>query len=76
MSSQRIKIASLWSKEIKTGQTVLSGYFGDADIEIWPNGYKTQDNHPDWIMYVKPKYKKEKEDGNAVQFQAADSIPF
>jgi len=55
----RIKLTSLWRNTTQDGTEYLSGYWGDARIQIWPNGYKTEDNHPDVIVYLVEKKKRD-----------------
>lgn len=57
--SSRLCLTGLWAKTIN-GQLMLSGYLGNLQIEIWPNGYKTKgSNEPDYRVYLADKYKKE-----------------
>lgn len=59
--SKMVKIAAFWKQTAKDGNWYLSGTFGDASVVIFKNKYKTKDNHPDMIMYVSEKKKKEPE---------------
>ena len=57
----KLKLTGLWKKRIEgSGIEFFTGYLGSAQIEIWPNRYKTADNHPDYIMYLTEQFKKDK----------------
>lgn len=57
---EKIKFLSLWKRQTKDGKTFLSGsYTYDTNITIWQNGFKTQENQPDFIAYLSPKPKKD-----------------
>lgn len=59
---KKIKLTALWSKTVTTKNgplVMMSGYLGDTQIEIWPNQYKKSENHPDYTVYLAPKYKSE-----------------
>jgi hypothetical protein len=47
-----IKIGALWEKVDKNGNPYFIGKFGDATLMIYSNGYKTEDKHPDKIVYI------------------------
>ncbi len=54
-----IKLTSLWKNKTEKGQEYFSGYLGDAKLMIFPNGYKKEDKHPDYIVYLVPNKKKD-----------------
>jgi len=64
-----IKLTSLWKGTTKDGKTYFKGYLGDSQLMIFENGYKTEDKHPDYIVYVDEKKKKETESAN-------EALPF
>jgi hypothetical protein len=58
----RIQLGGLWRNKTEKGNEYLSGPFGNAYLQIWPN--KKRDGHdkdPDFTMCLVPKIKKEKE---------------
>jgi uncharacterized protein (DUF736 family) len=58
--SELVKIGAVWKGQTKKGDPMLSGVMGDASLVILPNGFKEKANHPDYIVYVA---KREKRDG-------------
>lgn len=57
-NSELVKLGGLWRNQTKDGKTYLSGNFGGAKVLIFPNGFKTEDNQPDYtlsITQVQPK---------------------
>ncbi len=56
-----IKLGALWAGNGKEGSPVLSGQInGDVRIVIFKNGYKTEDKHPDYLLYIEAAERKEK----------------
>lgn len=55
-----IKVTGLWKNVDKNGKAYLSGYFGSAKILIFPNEYKKEEKHPDYILNI-VENKKETE---------------
>lgn len=55
-----VKLGALWRKE-KDGKAMLTGKMGDANLLIMPNGFKKEEKHPDYIVYVStpPKPKED-----------------
>jgi hypothetical protein len=54
--SKLVKLTGLWfNKQSNT----FSGKMGSAQIVIAKNKYKTEDKHPDWVLFVAPPRKKE-----------------
>jgi len=91
MNDGMIKITSLWKNKSKSGTEYLSGYLGDSKIMVFPNGYKKEDKHPDYVVYIAPNKKKDEgQSDRSNQFpenkqsqepqgkeqQAIDDIPF
>jgi hypothetical protein len=89
---QKIKLFSLWRKTVNVNgipTEVLSGYLGDTQISIWPNGYKKSEKSPDLVAYVEPRFFLDpKNDGgpseqngfynnsNKIEEYTDDDIPF
>jgi len=71
---EMIQLGGLWQNDDKDGQTFFSGYLGNAKLLIFKNGYKKEDKHPDYIMYVAAKEKKE--DGNEASSAPETKAPF
>ena len=60
MSEEKKKsIGALWEKLDKNGNPYFSCKYKDEDVIIFKNGFKEQDNHPDYLIY-----EREKRDGN------------
>ena len=55
---KKIKLTSLWKNTTKNGIEMFSGFLGDTKIEIWPNGFKKEHKHPDFIIYIVEKEAK------------------
>jgi len=54
-----IKVSGLWLNMDKNGHTYMSGYFGEANIIIYKNKYKTDENkQPDYNLFVAEKTAK------------------
>jgi hypothetical protein len=47
-----VKIGALWSKRDKNNQMYLTGKLGDAQLLVFPNGYKENEKQPDYLCYV------------------------
>lgn len=82
---QRVKLFSLWKKTVTVnGQQVevLSGYLGDTQISIWPNGFKKSEKSPDLVAYVEPRFYADPKDAggpserNGFHDPFEDQIPF
>lgn len=58
MADTKVKLGSLWSNESKNGATYLSGNLGDAKILVFPNSFKKEPKHPDFIVYIASREKK------------------
>lgn len=56
-----VKIGALWQ-----GPKSLNGSMGQARLVVLKNGFKKEDKHPDYIVYVcNPKKKEEPEDNGS-----------
>lgn len=58
MADTKVKLGSLWANEMKNGDTYMSGNFGDAKILIFPNSFKKESKHPDYVIYIASREKK------------------
>ena len=56
-----VKIGALWSKRDKNKQMYLTGKLGDAQLLIFPNGYKENERQPDYLCYVATGRSEEKQ---------------
>ena len=54
-----VKLMGLWKNTSQSGIETLSGNLGGARIVIFPNGYKKEDKHPDYIVYICENKKRE-----------------
>ncbi len=57
-----IELTALWKNSTNDGKEYLSGYLGKSKLLVFPNGYKTRDEHPDYVVYIVEQKKKEDED--------------
>lgn len=70
--SEMVKLGALWVKEGNKGK-FLTGKFGDAQLLVFPNEHKKQDNHPDYIVYVGSRgFGKNKQSDNGWNAAADD----
>ena len=59
----KIKLTALWEKTSKNGTKYWTGRLGDAGLIIFENQYKTEQKHPDLIVYLdQPARQKEEQD--------------
>jgi len=65
MPDEMIKITGLWENETKDGKKYYSGYMGEAKILVFENGFKTEDKHPAFNLYVAKKPKKDESDNGS-----------
>lgn len=49
-----LKVAALYRKTDKRGATYLAGSFGMLRISVMKNGYKQNDNDPDYYLCYRP----------------------
>lgn len=54
-----IELGPLWEKKDKNGKKYLSGVlnifpYGQVNVTIFKNDYKTKDNQPDYKIYYSP----------------------
>ena len=64
------KVGALWAKTTEGGKTLWNGVVKvdgkEVRIDVWPNDYKTESKHPDFVIYKndwKPKTRP-KSDGD------------
>ena len=55
-----VELGALWKKKDKNGKQYLTGSinvfpFGQINITIFENSYKTKDNQPDYKLLYTPK---------------------
>lgn len=70
------KIGALWLREDKDGKKYFGGKLEvgnqEIDVVVFKNGFKTEDKHPDYVVYISEKR------GQAGQTQRrnTDDVPF
>lgn len=64
---QLIEITGLWASDDKNGNTMLSGYLGNAKVLIFANTFKQNEKEPDFRMYVAKKDKPQEQSNNTQQ---------
>jgi len=73
--SERVKLCSLWKNKTKDGKEYLAGYLGDSKIMVFPNGYKTEEKHPDFNVYLVPKKQPEEKKDYGASFPKNEGPP-
>lgn len=63
-----IKLMGLWEKKDQSGNTYFTGSLGGAKVLIFKNKYKTEEKHPDWVVNLDEKKKKEDKPQNDLPF--------
>jgi hypothetical protein len=53
----RLPLGGLWFHESNNGIHYLSGYLGPLRITVFRNSYKTDEKHPDYVMWLSPRKK-------------------
>ena len=66
------KIGSLWVNKEKG---YMSGTINEERVVIFKNGFKTEDKHPDYIVY-KSKPKEEVKSEGFMVVEGASDLPF
>jgi len=73
MSDEKIPLCGLWKNETQGGLKYLSGTLGGGKLLIFPNGFKTSENSPDYNLYLA---KREAKKEVPVPNPEADDAPF
>ncbi len=60
--SDLIRLTGLWKSQSKAGAPILSGSISPTSkLVIVPNTYKKKDSEPDYIAFMAPYEKQEKQ---------------
>lgn len=60
--SDLIRLTGLWKNQTKAGDTMLSGSISPTSkLVILPNSRKQKDSEPDYIAFMAPYEKQEKQ---------------
>jgi|ERR1035437_7171418 hypothetical protein len=51
----RLPLGGLWFHQSNNGIDYLSGYMGPLRITVFRNSYKTDEKHPDYVMWLSPR---------------------
>ena len=71
----RLKVGGLWSKNVN-GTDFLSGSANGVNFTIFPNGYKTEEKQPDYILYTNvPDEEGKIEKGSSAVLAVVDVKP-
>lgn len=77
--SKLVNLCGLWKRTSLSGNPYLRGRLGNATVLIMPNGFKTQDNQPDLIMYLAPPPPRDDKQANnadvAVEQAVQGNVP-
>lgn len=61
------KIASFWVRKTKEGETFLAGLTPQGNqFLIFKNKRKTEEEHPDWLLYDTGQIAAKKSDSNSL----------
>ena len=60
-----IELGGLWSGKDKNGNSMMSGYLGNAKLLIFKNTFKDAKNQPDYRLFVTKKELKDEANGKA-----------
>lgn len=58
-----LKVCGLWRNTKHNGQAFLSGNLGGVRVIVMKNEFKTEDKHPDWIIFVDERQSKSENAG-------------
>jgi hypothetical protein len=62
----RVKLTGLWKTTTGKGEMVLSGTLSkSAKLIVFPNGFKSKDSDPDYVLYIAPAESKTPEKTDA-----------
>lgn len=67
-----LQLGGLWVNESKNGNKYMTGYLGNLKLMVFRNNYKTDDKHPDYVMYLAEKPRNNENSNEETQ----DDIPF
>ena len=75
--SNLIRLTGLWKSESKSGGNYLSGSISaSSKLLILPNQRKEKDSDPDFIAFMAPQEKKDKEPRRREAPTSPDSFEF
>ena len=74
-NDQMIQLGGLWINESKSGNKYMSGYLGNAKLMIFKNNFKSEDKHPDYVMYIASNKPKNNDDDGFLE-EDGDDMPF
>ena len=70
------KVGALWVKTSASGKPMMQGMCRDERITIFKNGFKTEEKHPSYIIYVSTDAPATKKDLGAGKELEEDELPF
>lgn len=74
--SPMLQKGGLWLNRTKDGEIYFTGYDGNLKLLIFKNKFKENDTHPDYVMYVTEKPRKQEASANELEQELTDDIPF
>lgn len=67
-----LQLGGLWVNESQSGTKYMTGYLGNLKIMVFRNNFKTEDKHPDYVMYLTEKQRDTEKSDEGDK----DDIPF
>ena len=58
-----IKVGALWQNTSAEGNPYFNMDHGGVKLVVFPNGYKSEEKQPDFIIYERVKESKRSKDG-------------
>ena len=68
-----IQLSALWKKDSKNGRSYYTGKLGDGRLLLFRNDKKTDEKHPDLLLYI---VAEEKRNGKERPPAREDDLPF
>lgn len=75
-NNDMVYLGGVWANRDKNGQIYFSGYLGNAKLFLFKNKNKTNDKQPDFYMQIANNTKKQSVDGDELEKELGDDIPF
>jgi len=69
-----LKLCGLWKNKKHDGELFLAGNLGGTRVVVMANKFKSEDTHPDWIIFLDER-KSKTEDGGKVDNSLLEGEP-
>lgn len=57
-----VQLTGMWLNESASGEKYMKGKLNGNDVLLFKNKHKTEDKHPDYVLYLAPYQKREEEE--------------